>query len=150
MDVTEYESSLESDVELYDTDRVALNGALQKIQASVGTRQNLEDFRQRIVGMLWDIGFKSDVRVFEGFMENDPSRDTMYFFKIVLNGRVTVEKEYDHDRQQHEVIHDVLGIKDHDGPKKTSVSMNSSAVRNAMTNGAQAARTASGLYLPGK
>jgi hypothetical protein len=140
MKPSDFESTVESDVTIYDSEHVALEAVLRKIQSNVGTRQNLEDFRQRISAMLWEIGFKTDVRVFEGRVEG--ATEDCYFFRIIITGRVNEEAEYDHDRQQYEVIHDVLGLKDHDGPKKTKVSMH--------TPDSSLTRTSSGLFLPGK
>jgi hypothetical protein len=140
MKPSDFESTVESDVDIYDSEHVALEAVLRKIQSAVGTRTNLEDFRQRIMAMFHRVGFLTDVRVFEARREGDT--EDCFMFKVVITGRVNAEAEFDHDRQQYEVIHDVLGLKDHDGPKKTKVSMH--------TDQSSLTRTTSGLYLPGK
>lgn len=138
MDVADYESTVESDIDLYDTERVRLNQALNVIRASVGTRRNLESFRQEILDSMWQCGFRVDVRVFEGTMEDDPSQETIFFFKLVIVGRSESEEEFDHDRMKHEVLNDVIGQGDVE-KKSTPISMHSDGKNK---------RTSSGLYLP--
>ena len=123
MDVQEYESTVESEVDLYDSEVLAIQRVVGIISEAVGTRRSLEGFRQEVIERFGEIGFLVDVRVFEGEIEGQHG-DPVFFFKIVLTARCD-PKPFDHERMAHEVRADLL----HGGKNATR-------------------RTASGLYLP--
>ena len=122
MDVSEYESTVESEVDLYDSDVLAIKQVVGVLSEAVGTHRSLEGFRREIIERFGDIGFLVDVRVFEA--EVEATADKVFFFKVVLTGRETKEA-FDHEKMASEVRSDLL----HGGKDATR-------------------RTASGLYLP--
>lgn len=98
---------LSSDIEIYDSDIPALEAVLRKLNEKVGTRRNAEYFRQEIIGRFHEIGFMVDAKA---FMPVDDG-EKFVEFRLSITGRCE-RKAFDHERQAHEVQHDVLGLGD--------------------------------------
>lgn len=137
METSDYEgSTLESEIDLYDSDRLALNKVINTLAQAVGTLRSLEGYRQEIMDRFFEAGFLTDVRVFEAEVEG--TGDKVFHFKVVLTGRAEKEEEFDHERQAHEVQSDLLG------GGKNSVRGTSVSMAGAFS------RTDSGLFVPGQ
>lgn len=130
--------TLESDIELYDTDRLTLNKVVRSLQDSIGKRREPQKWAEEVLERFEEAGFYTDVRLVE---LDDGAIGTA----ITLTGRVdevgTVGgKEFDHDRMGHEVRSNLLGKNVQGNLNKTFVGQ----------TGFSGTRTKSGIILPGK
>jgi hypothetical protein len=102
--------------QLYDTELGGLLDLLGEIDERVRGRSIDRDSLDRELRdrCATEIGIRVSIRWYtcgeeqeDGTLKEIPG---MYKPFVVPQGRMTKEAEYDHDRQRHEVINDVLGI----------------------------------------
>jgi len=89
-------------VELHDSDILRLEGVLRLLNANLGQRRNLEDFRREIVDRFAEAGFRVEVKVWQ------TATDGMFSFDIEIRERL--EGRFDPDRMVHEVTRDILDL----------------------------------------
>lgn len=95
-------SDITSQVELNDSDILAIEAVAIDLGQKQGTPQNLEGFRQEIVGKFEKIGLKVDVRVYE------TNESGTYAFDIHIEDRLW--GEFDLEKMVYEATHDVLDL----------------------------------------
>ena len=99
------ESNVTASIELYEHDILRIEQAIKPLQAKRKKAVNLEGFRKEIIERFVEQGFKVGVKVWE---TNLPG---VYAFDLDIVGRVEEGHEsFDHERQHHEVVNDLLGI----------------------------------------
>lgn len=98
------QSELTSQIELYDHEILKIEKhALKPLNDKQGKVLNLEAFRREIIQRFEDIGFIVDVKVW------DTTQASTYWFDIDIVDRIE-RIVFDHDRQVHEVTHDLLDL----------------------------------------
>lgn len=113
-------NDLESDIDLYDHERIKINAVASTLREAIGEHRNLEGFRREIMNRFAEIGLVTDVRVFT----DESAAEPVYAFKVLITDRTEVtEDEFDHDRQGYEVRSNILNLDQKDSPNKTSVAM---------------------------
>lgn len=96
-------SELDSLVELHDSDILAIeSGPLAWANRQVGTTRNIDQFTKDLTEQFAEIGFKIEAQVW-----TTEQSDT-WAFKLVIQKRIG--KEFDPDRQVHEVVNNILDI----------------------------------------
>jgi hypothetical protein len=97
---------VDSAVELYDSDRLAVGRVVNKLAEKQGTMQDPREFATEIVERFAEAGLQVDVAV---ATVNPGEHDEHYGFAVQISGRLDPEAEFDHERMSHEVRGDVLG-----------------------------------------
>lgn len=101
--------SADPDFQLYDHEIIAMEqGPLAWMKSKQGTSMELEDFRRAAVEKFHDTGFLVYLKVF------DTTEKGVYAFEVEILGRVE-KKEFDFDRQVHEVVGNLLELPDQAG-----------------------------------
>jgi len=108
---------IDNGFQLYDSELDKLIDLMKEIEGRVLRRQRVDrdalgnEIRERCAN---EVGLKVSVRWYtcgeempDGTVREIPG---MYQPEVVPIDRVTKESEYDHDRQRHEVVNDVIGI----------------------------------------
>lgn len=123
------------DLEIYDSERVALNKVFTKISESVGQVRNLDAFAREIEERIAEVGFVARVRLYDA---EDPNTGAKFIHpQVTILRRIDPETEgFDHDRMAHEVQTDLLGKGHGDVRTKSSTAV------SGFTQGK------SGLYVP--
>lgn len=90
----------------YDWELLQIEKVMAHINAKMGSRQDLENFRKEIIERFAEINWHVEVDVYDSNVEG------MYLFAPNLIGRLSpVNKEgTDFERRQWEVRNDILGI----------------------------------------
>lgn len=136
--MSEHESgAVQSDVELYDSDRAALAGLVNFLNARhLNHTKDPERFAKEVVERFFAIGFHTEVRIF--VLEDRVTGEVAGWEpSIIIEDRVNPEEEFDHDRMRYEVRSDILGM-------NAQGNIQQKAVGQAGYN-----RTKSGLIVPG-
>lgn len=128
------------DVELYDSDRAALQGLVRWLnqRLSSGGPQRIEAVADEIMERLYKLGFESEVRFSTDDNYTGPEEERIWYPSVYLTARVDPEAEYDHERQGHEVRSDILGLNPQGDVQKKAVG------QTGFT------QTGSGLFVPGQ
>jgi hypothetical protein len=93
------------DSEIKEFEKKVLEPALER----QGLATDLDSWRNRIIERSREIGFVVDVLVFSTTADGRNAIPGLYAFDFVLKRRL---KEFDPDRQVHEVTNDILGLGD--------------------------------------
>jgi len=98
-------SELTSLIDLYDHEFLGIEQVATALNASVGTRRNVESFRKEAVERFEELGLVVDVK---GWYTDTPG---LYAFDIEIVDRCErLRHGFDHDQQRHEVQTAMLGI----------------------------------------
>jgi hypothetical protein len=89
--------------DLLDSDILILEGVMAKLRVSADKTMVPEDFRKEAVERFGEAGFEVDVKVWY----TDQIGLFSFDFEII---RKLDDKPFDHERMQHEVTHDLLGL----------------------------------------
>jgi len=95
--------SVESLVDLYDSDILVIEEVFKRIQASEGQSRDMEGFRLEVVERFAEAGFKVDCRMWSSDVPG------VYLPEIVIQDRMK-PTPFDHSRQSWEVQNDILDI----------------------------------------
>lgn len=98
---------LSADIELYDSDRLALGRVAARLREHVGTRRTRESFAREVMERFAEEGYLVDVQV---TTVETPGGDVIFHTGVTVAGRVDIEAGYDHERQRHEVRANILGV----------------------------------------
>jgi hypothetical protein len=91
-------------VNLYDSDIEAIRtGPLAWMRSQEGKRVDLESFRKMAMEKFSDIGLRANVKCYD---TNEPE---VFIFEAEIQERLG-KREFDYDRQVHEVQNDLLGL----------------------------------------
>lgn len=105
---------INSSVELYDHDFLAMeSGPLRWANQQQGKTRDIHRFTEDLKEQFAAIGFGVDVQVW------DTNQEGTYAFKIEIRSRLD-GSAFDHDRQVHEVVSNILDIPGQEGWIKTS------------------------------
>lgn len=118
----------------YDSDHAELMATLDRVQASYAGRDDvdLESVRREIIDRCANIGWQVSVI---GQIQRRPdgtwdARTDGLGYQVIVEGRITPEVDFDHERKAFEVVHDVGGIE----PDKKDVVVDANGVfRSAPT-----------------
>lgn len=94
---------ISSQIDLLDSDVLAIEEAVKPLQAKRGQRMHMESFRKEILDRFAEQGFKVDVKVW------DTDQPGVYAFDIDIVARMEPQP-FDVERMQHEVRNDLLGL----------------------------------------
>lgn len=119
-----------SDIDLYDSDRLAINQVVHDLQNSIGKRRDPEGWAKEILERFGLAGYYVDVRLVE-------LEDGTIGTAITITGKVEEGEEFDHEKMGHEVRSNILGVKGQDNLQKTQIGQTGFS------------RTNSGLIVPG-
>jgi hypothetical protein len=100
---------VDRDINLYDTEVLAIEKMAEKLRTAVGTARNLEAFRREVSQRFDEIGLVARVAVYEQQTRQGP----VYFPEITIVGRHAA-RSFDHDQMRHEVQRNVIGRPGHD------------------------------------
>ena len=106
------------DVDLYDTEVLAVREVGERLRRSVGATRGLEAFRREAVERFAEIGLVAQVTVYEQHTRQGP----VYHPEIAIVGR-TEPRAFDHDRMRAEVQANVAGRPGHDDVSPLVVSV---------------------------
>jgi hypothetical protein len=96
---------LDTEIELYETDRPRIEQVAVRLREYVGTRRHKDAFVREVAERFAEQGYLVDVKlVIVG--EGD---EQVFHPTVMIAGRVDPEPEYDHERQQREMRAAVLG-----------------------------------------
>ena len=90
-------------IDLYDSEILAAEKVLEKLNVKQRTATNLENFRKEIIERFAEIGLKVDVKVWT------TNQDGVFGFEVEIIGR-TENINWDADRMVHEVRTDILDL----------------------------------------
>jgi hypothetical protein len=96
-------SSLESSIELHDSDILRIEKVAKQLNAKQRSVVSLDAFQREAKERFQDEGFLVDVKCYTTNVEG------VYAFDIDITGRCE-PVVFDVDRQRHEVVNDLLGI----------------------------------------
>lgn len=100
-------------IELYDHEMVKVLDVLEKLRQRARERsRNYNDFEREIRERLEDIGFVAHVN-WHSYAMNKVVQVGSAMPEVTITGR-TERHEFDHDRQVHEVVSNVLGLPEED------------------------------------
>ncbi len=91
-------------LDLYDDEILAAEKVLKRLHAKQRTSQNLEAFRKEIVERFAEIGLDVFAKIY------DTNEEGVYSFEVEIRGRTVELKQYDFDKQVHEVTTDILDL----------------------------------------
>jgi hypothetical protein len=95
-------------IELNDSEILEIErGPWAYMQSRQQTRMNLEDFRRTVVDKFAEIGLKATLNAYTTKVPE------VYAFEVVVHDRLG-GKEFDPDRQVHEVVNNLLELPDQD------------------------------------
>lgn len=95
---------VDDSLDLYDSDILKIEVALNALMEHQGKRMVVESFRKEAIERFAEQGFVVDVLTWE------TDQPGLYAFDFKITGRVEPLEEFDHERQSHEVINDLLEI----------------------------------------
>lgn len=95
-------------IDLNDSEILIIEKTVKWAQEQQGQHRNLEDFRRAVVDKFNQDGFQVNVLCFE---TNQPG---CYAFDLEITGRVPGSRQFDPDRQVHEVVNNLLELPDQD------------------------------------
>ena len=122
------------DLDLLDSERLAIARVYQALTQSIGTTRDSESFRREIENRFHEIGFHAKV-IFRDIGDNVMSPE------VSITGRTEANTEgFDHERMAHEVQADILGTGRSNSDRVAPVSV---------PGGSAFSKSKSGLYLPG-
>lgn len=129
--------SLQSDVELYDSDRLELVRLTTWLnRENVGKKRNPKKYAEELVERFFKAGYHVEVRMYA--LEDTESDEIVEWQpSIIIEARVEAEEEFDHDRMRYEVRSDILGVNQQGNVQQKAVGQ------------AGYARRQSGLIVPG-
>lgn len=131
-------TELDSDIELYDSDRIALRQIVDALSASsTGKQRSIDGFAREVLDKFAAAGFYVDVRMFTDEGYSGPESERVWYPKIVITGRIEKDAEFDHERMGHEVRSNILGVPGQDDVQKKTVGQTGFS------------RASSGLIVPG-
>ena len=102
--------ALQSDVELYDSDRLELVRLVNWLnRENVGKKRNPKKYAEELVERFFKAGYHVEVRM---FVLEDPVTDEVKEWQpsILIEARTDPEEEFDHERMGYEVRSDILGV----------------------------------------
>lgn len=97
-------SNVTAQIDLYDHEILEVERAWQAVQSKQGRMVDLESYRREIVERFAERGFRVDVDVYE------TNHEGLYHFEVTIRDRQEPIKEFDFDRQVHEVTNDLLDL----------------------------------------
>lgn len=132
--------AIQSDVELYDSDRLQLKALVGFLnQRNVGKSAAVlspQKYATELVERFFKVGYHVEVRMYA--LEDTETGDIVEWQpSILIEARVEPEEEFDHDRMRYEVRSDILGQNKQGNIQQKSVGQ------------AGYSRTGSGLIVPG-
>lgn len=136
MSDTHEPGAVQSDVELYDSDRLELTRLVNWLnRENVGKRRNPKKYAEELVERFFKAGFHVEVRM---YVLEDPETEEIKEWQpsIIIEERVDPEEEFDHDKMGYEVRSDILGVNQQGN------------VQRKMVGQAGYGRTKSGLIVP--
>lgn len=99
------ESSLNSLIDLYDSDFLKIESVVKRLNESVGKPRQMEGFRKEIIERFQEQGFVVGVKCWSTVQEG------VYAFDIEITDRCEpLRSGFDHTQQAWEVQNDVLGF----------------------------------------
>lgn len=90
-------------IDLLDSEILEIEKVLNALSAKQRTSQNLESFRQEILGRFAEIGFIAGVKVYE------TNQEDVYGFVVDELTRIE-DTPFDYERMAHEVTTDILEV----------------------------------------
>lgn len=96
-------SEVNSSIELYDSDIAKIGEVIAALNERKQRSVNLDAFRREAIERFQEAGFSVDVKCY------DTNVTGVYAFDMDITGRCEPVL-FDHERQRHEVVNDVLGI----------------------------------------
>lgn len=116
------QSEIHSDIDLYDSDRAALQQVVAILNGNIGKRRDVDAFAREATERIAEAGFVAQVVVKEDPAEDHlPRHERTYYPQVSLIGRIEPESEFDHDKMGHEVRSDLLGLRGGDNRQRTQV-----------------------------
>lgn len=107
--------TVDTDIELYDSDVVKMGRVMVALGKCVGSSVNLEAFRRRIVDEFAEIGLVAVVMMGQ---QDNGGGEALYSPIITITGRLNpIVVEFDHEQQRHEIAANLL--EDPDSPAAT-------------------------------
>jgi hypothetical protein len=106
-------------IDLYDHEIIAIDGVLEKLRFKQGHRHNYNDLEREIRERFAEIGLVVSVTWREYAIGGVKQEGAMPDITPVAR---TEPHEFDHDRQVHEVTHNILDIPGQEGVIKTDES----------------------------
>ena len=97
--------SVDTMVELNDSEIPQIEGVLRHLNAKQGKVVNLEGFRKEVIERFAEIGFKVDANAYEA---KTFGKQDLIAWKIVIRERLV--GEFDPNQQVREVVSDILGL----------------------------------------
>lgn len=94
--------------ELYDSDLLEIEKVYTWMRQQQGQRRNMEDFRQAVIGKFHERGFIVNVLAY------DTDQEGVYAFDVEIL-RKTQRKDFDYDKQVHQVVNNLLDLPDQAG-----------------------------------
>jgi hypothetical protein len=94
--------------ELYDSDVLAMEPVYRWAVEQQGKRLPLEDFRQQLTHKFHDHGFVVNVKAFT------TTEEGVYAFDVEVLRKIE-KKEFDYDKQVHQVVSNLLDLPDQAG-----------------------------------
>jgi hypothetical protein len=94
--------------ELYDSDVLAMEPVYRWAVEQQGKRLPLEDFRQKLTHKFYDHGFVVNVKAYT------TTEEGVYAFDVEVLRKIE-KKEFDYDKQVHQVVSNVLDLPDQAG-----------------------------------
>ena len=91
-------------LDLYDDEILAAEKVLEALGKKQRTSQPLEAFRKEIVERFAEIGLDVFAKVY------GTNQEGVYAFEVEIRGRTVELKQYDFDKQVHQVTNDILDI----------------------------------------
>lgn len=124
------DGEITSDIELYDSDRLALNQVIHDLQSSMGKQRDTRGWAEEVVERFGLAGYYVDVRLVD-------LGDGTIGTAITITDRVEEGEEFDHERMGHEVRSNILGKNPMGNVQKTMIGQTGFSA------------TQSGLVVPG-
>lgn len=96
-------------IDLNDSEILAIErGPLAYAQKHQGSHRNLEDFRRAVIAQFGELGLQANVLCY------DTNQPGCYAWEFEIVGRVPGFGTFDPDRQVHEVVNNILELRDQD------------------------------------
>jgi hypothetical protein len=103
---------VDTSIELYDSDLLVIEAVLMMLNEKVGTRRNIQAFHDEIIGRFAEgvdgVGFRVSVTWHEYAVGGQKVDGAMP--EIMILGRIEEETEFDRERQQAQVVGNILEL----------------------------------------